>query len=66
MERTIIDIKDRVLRGYNQRWAYITVAGTITKDLKRFGRSEEETDALIREFIKQLAPTIHRETVDYS
>ena len=65
-ERTLIDVKDRVLRGYNQRWAYITVAGTITKDLKRFGRSEKEVDALIRDFIKQLAPKIHKETVDYS
>jgi EpsI family protein len=66
MQRTVIDIKDRVLRGYNQRWAYITVAATITKDLKWNGRSEEETDQMIRDFIKLIAPKIHKETVDYS
>jgi EpsI family protein len=65
LQRTVIDIKDRVLRGYNQRWAYITVAATITKDLTINGRSEEETDELIRNFIKLLAPKIHKETVDF-
>jgi hypothetical protein len=63
-ERTVIDIKDRVLRGYNQRWAYITVSSTVTKDLQRFGRDEAETDALLRSFIALLVPKIHKESVD--
>ncbi len=58
MERTYMDIRDRVMYGYNQRWAYITVASTITKDLQPFGRDEAETDAMLRDFIQKLLPEI--------
>jgi len=59
MERTFIDIRDRVLNGYNQRWAYITIASNITKGLMPFGRSESETDAMIQDFIRRLFPQIN-------
>jgi EpsI family protein len=65
-ERTFIDIKDRLFKGYNQRWAYITVSAVITKDRSRFGRDERETDALIESFISQLVPKIHKESVERS
>ncbi len=65
LARNLIDIKDRLLRGYNQRWAYITVAGTITKNLQPFGRSEGEVDESIESFIRQLAPLIHKPSVQY-
>lgn len=58
LERTYIDIRDRILHGYNQRWAYITVASTITKDLQKFGKDEKETDAMLQEFIVRLLPQI--------
>ncbi len=58
LERTMFDIRDRVLFGNNQRWAYITVAATITEGLARFGRSEAEVDKMLREFIAQLFPLI--------
>ncbi|MEP6810880.1 MAG: exosortase C-terminal domain/associated protein EpsI, partial [Chthoniobacterales bacterium] len=58
LERTYMDIRDRVLYGYNQRWAYITVASTITKDLQKFGKDEPETDAMIQNFIRDLLPQI--------
>lgn len=58
LRRTLIDIRDRVLFGQNQRWAYITVAATVTQGITRFGRSEAETDKLLREFSAQLSPTI--------
>jgi EpsI family protein len=60
LERTYFDIRDRLLYGYNQRWAYITVAATVTKRLTNFGRSEAETDALLQDFIRRLLPEIHR------
>jgi EpsI family protein len=60
MQRTLIDIRDRVLRGTNQRWAYVTVASTVTQGLKPFGRSEQETDNIIREFIATLLPVISK------
>ncbi len=65
LERTRIDITDRLLHGYNQRWAYFTVVGTITKDMKRNGRSEEETDALIQEFIRLMVPETHLPSVKF-
>jgi EpsI family protein len=59
-ERAWIDIRDRVLKGRNQQWAYVTVTSTVTKDFKVFGRTEPQTDALIRDFIKDLVPTLER------
>jgi EpsI family protein len=59
-ERTYIDIRDRVLYGYNQRWAYVTVASTITGDFQKFGQTEAETDEYVRQFIRELVPLIKR------
>ena len=58
LQRTLIDIRDRVLRGTNQRWAYVTVAATVTEGLRPFGRSEQETDSIMRDFIATLVPAI--------
>jgi EpsI family protein len=60
LDRTYIDIRDRILHGYNQRWAYITIASTITSSFQKFGRNEEETDAMMREFIQQLLPLMKK------
>lgn len=59
LQRTFLDIQDRVLKGYNQRWAYIMVASDITEGLVPFGRSEKQTDALLRDFIQRLFPQIN-------
>ena len=56
LQRNLIDIRDRVFRGYSQRWAYVTVTATVTKNLQRFGRSKEETARLIEDFIPQIVP----------
>lgn len=58
LRRTYLDIRDRVLYGYNQRWAYITVAANISQG--QVGVGEAETDAMLRDFIRQLVPEIHR------
>lgn len=58
LERTFIDIRDRIVFGYNQRWAYITIAATITKNLQPFGKDETETDGMLKAFIEQLVPQI--------
>jgi EpsI family protein len=60
LDRTYIDIRDRVLYGYNQRWAYITIAATVTEGLEKFGKSEQETDAMVQDFITQLLPMMKR------
>jgi len=58
IERALFDIHDRVLRGYNQRWAYVTVASNITQGFTRFGRSEAETDRMLQSFVADLFPHI--------
>jgi EpsI family protein len=62
-ERTWIDIRDRVLKGRNQQWAYVTVGSIITKDFKIFGRDEKQTDELIQGFLRDLVPEIQRASV---
>jgi EpsI family protein len=59
-DRTYIDIKDRIIYGYNQRWAYITIASTITDKVTQFGKNEAETDALVEAFIQELMPQVKK------
>ncbi len=56
----MLDLRDRILHGYNQRWAYVTVAATVTKGLGNPQRSKPETAAMIEEFIHQLVPKLSR------
>lgn len=58
--RTVIDLRDRILHGFDQRWAYVTVAGTVMEGFERGGKSEAETGAMIEAFVKQLAPKLQR------
>jgi EpsI family protein len=62
-ERTWIDIRDRVLKGENQQWAYVTVTSTITKGLQSFGKSEEETDEMLKRFVGELVPQLQQPAV---
>jgi EpsI family protein len=59
-ERTWIDIRDRIFKGENQQWAYVTVISNITEGLQRFGRSESETDEMLRSFVRELVPQLQR------
>jgi EpsI family protein len=59
-ERTYIDVKDRLLHGQNQRWAYVTVASTVTDNLQRFGKTEAETSKMVQDFIAQIVPQFQR------
>ena len=60
LERTWFDIRDRILHGRNQQWAYITIAATVTGDYRIFGRDEKQTDQMAQDFIRQLVPLLHR------
>jgi EpsI family protein len=66
IDRALTDIRDRVVKGYNQRWAYVTIACTVSEGLTRFGRSEAETDHMLQGFIKDLFPTIVRDSAKHS
>lgn len=63
LKRAWIDLRDRVLKGQNQQWAYVTVMAVITKDFKIFGRTEKETDDLVRGFITDFVPQLQKISV---
>ena len=58
IQRTWIDIRDRILKGYNQQWAYVSVLSWVSKDYQVFGRDEKQTDELIQSFIRELVPNL--------
>ena len=53
-DRTIWDMRERLLHGYDQRWAYITVTANVTEGLATPNRSEPETAKIIEQFTQQL------------
>jgi EpsI family protein len=64
LERTVLDIQDRVLKGYNQRWAYIMIAADMSEGFGPEGRSESQTDAMLQDFIGGLFPEISQPSDD--
>jgi EpsI family protein len=63
INRAVMDIRDRVMKGYNQRWAYVTVASNVTEGLAKFGRSETASDQMLQGFIRELFPRIVQPSV---
>lgn len=60
VKRHFADNRDRLLRGENQPWAFVMVISRISKGLQPFGLDEKETEAMIKDFIADLVPEIHR------
>ncbi len=60
LTRTGIDIRDRILHGQNQRWAYVTVAATVTKGIWRPERTEEQTTEILEKFMRELAQRLQK------
>jgi EpsI family protein len=58
--RTWLDVRDRLIHGYNQRWAYITVAATLPPGAEQDPRIERTVDDWMQDFIKQLLPKIEK------
>jgi EpsI family protein len=57
-QREFIDMKDRLFHGYNQRWAYVTVSATVTRDFRPDGMDEAGTDKMLQKIIAQVYPLI--------
>lgn len=60
LRRTAIDFRDRILRGANQRWAYVTVAALVTEHWKEPQRTDSEVAAMVEKFIGELGPKLER------
>jgi Protein of unknown function (DUF3485) len=65
--RTWKDMRDRLMEGYDQRWAYITISSNLVEaaSVDESGQrylsaklTEEETDKNVQEFIAELGPEI--------
>lgn len=56
LKRTYFDIRDRILFGQNQRWAYVTVAANVSDSFNKYGRSEAATAKMVEDFIPRLWP----------
>jgi EpsI family protein len=56
--RSWIDLRDRLLHGYDQRWAYLTASAVVTDNLRKNGLTASATDALLSGFIGALWPQI--------
>jgi EpsI family protein len=61
--RTWLDMKDRLVHGYNQRWAYITVAAQIPPGAEHDARTGQVIDDWMKDFIKELLPKIQKDSV---
>lgn len=63
-ERTLTDMRDRLVTGTNQRWAYITVASDFgyeeSSEHNHRARTEEETDQMLAELISSMFSSTHR------
>ena len=62
--RTFIDAKDRVLRGENQRWAYVTVSAFVTDNLEPGGLDEAATAKRVEDFIGEIVPRFQKPGAD--
>jgi EpsI family protein len=56
--RIAYDVADRIIRGYNQRWAMVLVSAEI---LQREGLDEPATDKLLEDVIARVATKIRKE-----
>jgi EpsI family protein len=61
--RVWVDMRDRILRGDNQRWGMVMINAEITKDRQKFGRDEQQTDSLLEGFIRNLTPNLLKSRV---
>lgn len=69
--RTFIDMKDRLLKGYDQQWAYATFSMPVTQSFVQGGfdpsiaLSEKDSQTLLLGFIKNLLPNILKTPSSY-
>ena len=54
LDRTVWDMRERLLHGYDQRWAYVTVTANVTEGWGVPNRSEQETAKIVEKFTQQL------------
>jgi len=56
--RRLHNYRDLLLHNINHRWAYMIVSGHVTEGFAPNGKSFEETQKMLRDFIAEIAPQI--------
>lgn len=56
-ERILMTNWDLLVHRVNQRWAYVIVSANISKDWRPDGKNEEETLDMLKQFIRDSAPS---------
>jgi Protein of unknown function (DUF3485) len=59
-DRTVIDIRDRLLYGYDQRWAYVSAMAVVTEGWAKPNRTEAETAQIVETFTRELVRQLRR------
>ncbi len=59
--RMFIDLRDRLLKGCNQRWAYISILAAVPGGFD--SPSEKQADEMMAAFIRQLLPKVQKPDV---
>jgi hypothetical protein len=65
-DRTFVDMKDRLVGGFDQRWAYVLLGGAVTDNLVAGrllagdaahpqGRTEADTDAMLQRLVAAIS-----------
>jgi EpsI family protein len=62
LQRTVWDMRERLVHGYDQRWAYVTVAANVTQGWARPNRSEADTAKVIEAFTADLVHKLQTPT----
>jgi len=60
LQRTLWDMRDRLIQGYDQHWAYVTVAASVTQGWARPNRSEADTTKVIEAFTSDLVHKLQK------
>jgi hypothetical protein len=58
--RIFLSSWDRIVHNRAHRWAYVTVASLITKDLEPNGMDAAQTKAMMIDFIRHIVPTFQK------
>lgn len=51
---------DRVFHRVNHRWAYIIVSSIVTDSIRQGGKTEAETQKMLKDFIAEIVPTFQK------
>jgi EpsI family protein len=62
LQRTVWDMRDRLIHGFDQRWAYVTVAANVTQGWARPNRSEADTAKVIEALTADLVHKLQTPT----